>query len=137
MFRLRFFSPFQGNTRLLYKNIKQFASENKPQETIKEQAGKPEESIRNTLNKNQETSKDALQKSEAETNVSRPYQYNKGQFEQINSESFLKKMEKLEQQSRFDRRKPIDSLKFPILVCLAAGFIYHCWVTIPYNVVYK
>jgi hypothetical protein len=137
MFRIRFFSPFQGNTRLLYKNIQRFASENKPQETFKEKSVKPEESLKDTLNKNQETTKDTLQKAESENKVTNTYRYNPQQFQQINSEAFLKRMEKLEQQSRFDRKKPIDSLKFPILLCLTAGFLYHCWLTIPYNVVYK
>lgn len=137
MFRLRFFSPFQNNTKLLFNNIKRFSSENKPQDPIKEQIKKAGETTKETLNRAEESSKDALQKSEAERNVSRPYQYNPNQFQQINSETFLKRMEKIEQQSRFERRKPVDGLALPIMLSLAAAFLYHCWLTIPYNVVYK
>lgn len=137
MFRLKAFSPLVNNSRLYYKNLFKFSKENKPTEAPKSEPHSAKEFAPETKNNAQETVKNSVTKAEAEKDVSKPYQYNPSQFQQINSEAFMKRMEKIEQQTRFDKRKPIDSLKFPIFLCLGGAFLYHCWVTMPYNVVFK
>lgn len=137
MFRLRYVSPFSNNGRLLFKNCLKFSSEQKPQENISKQAETIKQQPAENIAKEQAKEENALRKDEKQSDVARQYQYNSPQFQQINSTEFLKRMERIEQKARFDNTKPVDSLKLPILLCLAAAFIYHCWMTIPYNVVYK
>ncbi len=137
MFRLRYFNPLNKNTSIFYRNIFRLSSENKPQETLNQAIKQQAEKSQQSANKSEQSNQDSLQKANQEKEVETKYHYNAPQFKQINSDDFLQKMEKLEQKSRFDRRKPVDGLAFPILLCLAAGFLYHCWQTVPYNVVYK
>ncbi len=65
------------------------------------------------------------------------YVYDTVRFKQINNEAFVKKIEEIERFNKYGSQKKADGCKVPIFLTLAAAFIYHCWVTIPFNVVYK
>lgn len=137
MFRLKYISPFSNNGRLLFHNCLKFSSEQKPAKEIPKEAESIKQHSKENVVKEQAKEENALKKDEKQTDLGNKYQYNPAQFQHINSNEFLQRMERIEQKSRFENTKPVDSLKLPILMCLAAAFIYHCWMTIPYNVVYK
>jgi len=57
-------------------------------------------------------------------------------FEKINNPKFIEIIKK--QEERKKKKDPaLDGIKFPMLLLATSLFIYWCWKTIPYAVVYK
>jgi len=76
---------------------------------------------------------------EAETKVTpkNTYVYDTVRFNQVNNEAFIQKIEEIERFNKYGDKRKADGYKLPIFLALGALFLYHCWTTIPYNVVYK
>ena len=64
------------------------------------------------------------------------YRYDTTKFEQINSKSFLEKMQRIEEASK-PRGNALESAAFPIFLSLTSLFIYYLWTSVPYSVIYK
>ena len=64
------------------------------------------------------------------------YRYDTTKFEQINSKSFLEKMQRIEEASK-PRGSALESAAFPIFLSLTSLFIYYLWTSVPYSVIYK
>ncbi len=115
----RFFTPLKSSNAGYFRNIFKFSSENKP---------------------SQSRAKDLTKTAaEAETNPTQKstYKYDTVKFDQINNEAFIKKIEEIERFNKFGDKRKADGYKLPIFLALTAGFLYHLWLTCPYNVVYK
>jgi len=118
----RFFSPLKSSNAGFFRNMFKFSTENSP--------------LKNT----KETNPSELTKAaEGESKVAQKniYTYDPIRFKQVNNEAFVKKIEEIERFNKYGDKRKADGYKLPIFLTLAAAFIYHCWVTIPYNVVYK
>ena len=64
------------------------------------------------------------------------YVYDKQSVETVNNKQFIEKIRKLENQNKKEAWA-LDGLKFPLLLIGASLFIYHCWDTVPYGIVYR
>ena len=68
--------------------------------------------------------------------IKKKYNYNMEAFDKINSPQFIEIIKKQEEKKK--KHDPaLDGLKFPLLLIASSLFIYWCWETIPYAVVYK
>jgi hypothetical protein len=67
------------------------------------------------------------------------YEYFPGATAKINEPTFVKRMQKLEEQNKhyYGIRNPWKGAMLPFLLCSAALFLYYLWQTIPYRVVFK
>jgi len=133
MIRLRFLSPFKSNNNLLFKKISKFSSENKPSEN-RTHENKP------TLTPKQEPlSEQFSNKAENEPKVTQKtsFTFDPQRYQQNSKDSFLKRLERMEQGQKSKGGRRIDGILFPALLCLTSAFLYHCWLTLPYNNIYK
>jgi len=64
------------------------------------------------------------------------YKYDSARFEEINSKSFLDKLEKMEKAGKRPSRT-LENWAFPVFLSLTSLFLYHLWTTCPYAVIYK
>jgi len=110
----RFFSPLRSSNAGPFRNLFKFSSENRPRDLTKTAA-------------------------EAETQPTQKstYRYDPVKFDQVNNEAFIKKIEEIERFNKFGDKRKADGYKLPIFLTLTAAFLYHLWLTCPYNVVYK
>jgi len=118
----RFFSPIKSSNAGVFRNIFKFSTENSP--------------FKNTKPTN---TSEMTKAPEAETKVTpkNTYVYDTVRFNQVNNEAFVQKIEEIERFNKYGDKRKADGYKLPIFLALGALFLYHCWTTIPYNVVYK
>ena len=65
--------------------------------------------------------------------------YDPIRYHQINDPKFIQKI-LLEEEKEIKQKKyrfTIKKFKYPFFLLVFAGFIFHCWFTLPYKVVYK
>ncbi len=65
--------------------------------------------------------------------------YDPSRFHKINDPTFISKIVKEEEQEIRNKnyRFSLSNFKVPMLLLFLTGFLYHCWFTVPYKVVFK
>ena len=118
-------------TKYLLNNIrfKRLFSEQKSELRPKEKKNTPKEEESTSKDKNKFT-----ENKEVESNNTSKFDATK--FEQLNSKSFLEKMERMESANRPGGRA-LENIAFPLFLSLTSCLIYFLWRNVPFSVIYK